>query len=545
MVAEFVARQSGSPINGETPLVQPLDNTMPSSQSNMPNGPYVEMGAAATPAVSPAPSPNPDSSDHSEMLFNGDSNFPGDFQGGSAQSNYDLSNHLKRKELFSQRKQREFIPDNKKDESYWDRRRRNNEAAKRSREKRRYNDMILEQRVVDLTKENHVLKAQLQAIKEKYGINGESLISVEQVMATLPTSDQVLSITKRSKIIPPTVMGMGCHPPASNNGSAPLLPPPTPSVPVHRQVLVNNPAMYASPPCQSPPPRSQNIPPATPPHPIPTSVIHEPMSVDSSKYNNDLSPNPYSDGPSMAFPDQEVYPYHQYQPHLLPPLVSPAMHHHPSVFSGVPSSMGSLVPSIVRPPSPPIINIGSPAAPPDYEENNSVLNLSRSRTESPQSAVTPHELSSGDEGSPAMYTGSNLPHKLRHKSHLGDKDAASALLSLQNIKQEPRASPPWDTEGSSDERDSGISLGSEWHGTGPGGVSRRPEVLAAAEARKRTRHSTEESERSPTPPPETLQCENSQLKNQLAKLASEVASLKSILTKKKTATTMAPSYEVP
>ena len=31
------------------------------------------------------------------------------------------------------RKQREFIPDNRKDESYWDRRRRNNEAAKRSR----------------------------------------------------------------------------------------------------------------------------------------------------------------------------------------------------------------------------------------------------------------------------------------------------------------------------------------------------------------------------------------------------------------------------
>ncbi|RWS24773.1 uncharacterized protein B4U80_01640 [Leptotrombidium deliense] len=33
--------------------------------------------------------------------------------------------------LFSSRKQREFIPDSKKDDSYWDRRRRNNEAAKR------------------------------------------------------------------------------------------------------------------------------------------------------------------------------------------------------------------------------------------------------------------------------------------------------------------------------------------------------------------------------------------------------------------------------
>lgn len=63
-----------------------------------------------------------------------------------------------------------------------------------------------------------------------------------------------------------------------------------------------------------------------------------------------------------------------------------------------------------------------------------------------------------------------LPLKLRHKSHLGDKDAAAtALLSLQHIKQEPscnRASPPaWNDGGdnSSDERDSGISIAStEW-----------------------------------------------------------------------------------
>ena len=106
---------------------------------------------------------------------------------------------LKRKEIFSQRKQREFIPDAKKDDSYWDRRRRNNEAAKRSREKRRFNDMVLEQRVIELTKENHVLKAQLDAIKDKYNISGENLVSVDQIMATLPTSEQVLSFSKRIK----------------------------------------------------------------------------------------------------------------------------------------------------------------------------------------------------------------------------------------------------------------------------------------------------------------------------------------------------------
>jgi hypothetical protein len=114
-------------------------------------------------------------------------------------SQYDMQGSLKRKDIFTQRKQREFIPDAKKDDSYWDRRRRNNEAAKRSREKRRFNDMVLEQRVIELTKENHVLKAQLDAIKDKYNISGENLVSVDQILATLPTSEQVLSLTKRLK----------------------------------------------------------------------------------------------------------------------------------------------------------------------------------------------------------------------------------------------------------------------------------------------------------------------------------------------------------
>lgn len=70
------------------------------------------------------------------------------------------------------------------------------------------------------------------------------------------------------------------------------------------------------------------------------------------------------------------------------------------------------------------------------------------------------------ENQPVTDTNNSLPLKLRHKSHLGDKDAATALLALnQHIKQEPnsRLSPPWDGEGSSDERDSGISIGTaEW-----------------------------------------------------------------------------------
>nr|CAD7576559.1 unnamed protein product [Timema californicum] len=433
MVAEFVARQSGSPINGETPL---LNSSMPDRHSGSNGSSSAVTGYCGDDGGMLMDMSQPNSPDQED-------NYPPGF---------DLAGHLKRKDLFSQRKQREFIPDNKKDESYWDRRRRNNEAAKRSREKRRFNDMILETRVVELSKENHVLKAQLAAIKDKFGISGESVVSVEQVMATLPTNEQVLSMTKRAKI-------------TGGQAPPPLMYPPIPS-------------------------------------PIPTSVIHQPVP---SGIN---SPSPQ--------------PLHHYQPQNS----EEQSHHHLQQHEA-----GNFSEPDVYPYPYPLPSIHSPSFEPS---NNSVLNLSRSRSR----AQSPYELSSGsgDESSfrgpiplttnpsnvPAnvnVSNGNSLPHKLRHKSHLGDKDAATALLSLQNIKQEPgpRASPPWDAEGSSDERDSGISLGVEW--------STIPGPTSSAQLHPR-----------PVSPGsgEALECgDDSQLKSELARLASEVANLKSILTRNK------------
>ena len=97
--------------------------------------------------------------------------------------------------LFCTRKQREFTPDSKKDDTYWDRRRRNNAAAKRSREKRRLNDMLLEKRVIQLSRENHILRAQVQAVQQSYGIRADALIDMDQVMATLPSEDALLNMT--------------------------------------------------------------------------------------------------------------------------------------------------------------------------------------------------------------------------------------------------------------------------------------------------------------------------------------------------------------
>ncbi|XP_077479054.1 nuclear factor interleukin-3-regulated protein [Stigmatopora argus] len=68
------------------------------------------------------------------------------------------------------RRKREFIPDERKDTVYWERRRKNNEAAKRSREKRRINDMVLENKLMALGEENSSLRAELLSLKLKFGL---------------------------------------------------------------------------------------------------------------------------------------------------------------------------------------------------------------------------------------------------------------------------------------------------------------------------------------------------------------------------------------
>ncbi|KAM4615243.1 LOW QUALITY PROTEIN: nuclear factor interleukin-3-regulated protein [Polymixia lowei] len=77
------------------------------------------------------------------------------------------------------RRKREFIPDEKKDTLYWERRRKNNEAAKRSREKRRINDMVLENKLMALGEENASLKAELLSLKLKFGLVSSAVYAQE------------------------------------------------------------------------------------------------------------------------------------------------------------------------------------------------------------------------------------------------------------------------------------------------------------------------------------------------------------------------------
>lgn len=101
------------------------------------------------------------------------------------------------------RKQREFIPENKKDEGYWEKRRKNNEAARRSREKRRIHDMALENRIMDLTRENCKLRNELGLIKKKFGLPLEETFSNEnnEPIATLNTSQNIpTTLTQQSSL---------------------------------------------------------------------------------------------------------------------------------------------------------------------------------------------------------------------------------------------------------------------------------------------------------------------------------------------------------
>uniref|UniRef100_A0A8B9TJA7 BZIP domain-containing protein n=1 Tax=Anas platyrhynchos TaxID=8839 RepID=A0A8B9TJA7_ANAPL len=64
----------------------------------------------------------------------------------------------------------DFMPDEKKDNMYWEKRRKNNEAAKRSREKRRLNDFAMESQLAALSEENAILRTELLSLKLRFGL---------------------------------------------------------------------------------------------------------------------------------------------------------------------------------------------------------------------------------------------------------------------------------------------------------------------------------------------------------------------------------------
>lgn len=96
------------------------------------------------------------------------------------------------------RRKREFIPEEKKDNLYWERRRKNNEAAKRSREKRRINDMVLENKLMALGEENASLKAELLSLKLQFGLITSAAYAQEVQTLTTSTTAKL-----HQELVPP------------------------------------------------------------------------------------------------------------------------------------------------------------------------------------------------------------------------------------------------------------------------------------------------------------------------------------------------------
>ena len=71
------------------------------------------------------------------------------------------------------RRKREMIPPDQKDAAYWDKRQKNNEAAKRSREKRRLNDLMVEGQLLALSDENARLRAQVLSLQYHSRLSAE------------------------------------------------------------------------------------------------------------------------------------------------------------------------------------------------------------------------------------------------------------------------------------------------------------------------------------------------------------------------------------
>ncbi|KAF7991364.1 hypothetical protein HCN44_002926 [Aphidius gifuensis] len=485
MVAEFIARQSGSPINGETACLNgnmPASHTMShhgSHNGHDGHGPLSHLSHSSHHAnemhhqhhqqQGQSQQQQQQQSQHPQMQHQaqqqqqqGQIHHHHQQQQQQQQGQSQVQQQQQQQLHESQRKQREFIPDNKKDDSYWDRRRRNNEAAKRSREKRRFNDMVLEQRVMELSKENHILKTQLEAIRDKFGICGENVISAEHVLSTLPNESSSSSSTTSS------------------------------SLGVKRAKL----------------PTSTTLLYARTPSPVHTSVIHQPVSGGGGA-RSPRSPAQLYIPETSAYPEAESFQY----PYTHPPIhfdTSSALNLSRGRRAQSPfelsSGSGDESTQIIAQHPAPTNNSSS-----NNNNNNSSSNINNNNNSisSSNNNNTNNITSNNNNNNNSNATNNNnnnnsLPHKLRHKTRIGDKDAASALLALQGIKQEPgpRASPPWDNEGSSDERDSGISLGAEW--TGP-----TTNVTVVPESER-------------------------EVKSRLDRLASEVASLQSILRLSKT-----------
>jgi len=91
----------------------------------------------------------------------------------------------------------------KKDSKYWSQRSKNNLSAKRSRVKRRMNDLVLETKLTQLTNENEILRAKIDMLTRKFGQEKPTVFnqSVNNPSMTTKTEQLSLPIKLRFKLL--------------------------------------------------------------------------------------------------------------------------------------------------------------------------------------------------------------------------------------------------------------------------------------------------------------------------------------------------------
>lgn len=266
------------------------------------------------------------------------------------------------------RRKREFIPEERKDATYWEKRRKNNEAAKRSREKRRANDYLLERRLMALSKENSRLQEELAYMKLRYGFSGPLGLNTAAAAAA------ALSAQHRGLLQLHAPCGLQPVPPP------PLPPPPPPPLLQPPPLLLADKELLwsrADGPCV--------------PQAIPASYQHRPHPT-TSLFSY---PTPSAFTSPRAQPLSRAFPFLLEMPGILSPSASPASLLLPPLLAPSGGSPWGGRPVPVRP--------GPPQAASDEE---------------------------GEQQVPGTATGvescAALPHKLRLKTHKGHTDMTSA-----------------------------------------------------------------------------------------------------------------------
>jgi vrille protein len=87
------------------------------------------------------------------------------------------------------------ISDNKKDPIYWSQRSKNNLSAKRSRVKRRMNDLVLETKLTQLNNENEILRAKIDMLTRKFGhLTNEQNQQIPKINDSVTTTEELSSM---------------------------------------------------------------------------------------------------------------------------------------------------------------------------------------------------------------------------------------------------------------------------------------------------------------------------------------------------------------